>query len=267
MLALNQFKSQSKIKLLFTDIDDTITDEGTLPAESYAALWRLKEAGIEVVPVTGRPAGWCEMIARLWPVRGVIGENGAFYFCYKNKQMFRSFFTDEVTRLSNQIKLENIKAEVLRHVPGSALASDQFCRLFDLAIDFCEDVPALKKVDVEKIVSIFKKHGAQAKISSIHVNGWYGDYDKLSMAKKFAKDELGWSEVDLKQFCAFSGDSPNDEPMFEFFPHSFAVANINQFIGELTHHPTYVANKKSAHGFVEIVDALLYSKRSIRASQ
>src|SRR4051812_18334202 len=62
------------------DIDDTLSTEGQLTADAYEALWRLKAAGHAVVPITGRPAGWCDHIARFWPVDAVVGENGAFTF-------------------------------------------------------------------------------------------------------------------------------------------------------------------------------------------
>lgn len=245
------------ISFLFTDIDDTLTDEGLIHPPAYTAIWSLAQAGIKVVPVTGRPAGWCELIARQWPVQGVIGENGAFYFRYHNKKMQRHFYIDEKTRQNNQARLERIKQEVLNTVPGCALASDQFCRLFDLAIDFCEDVPALKSTEVQKIVSIFNQHGAQAKISSIHVNGWFGDYNKLTMVKDYLHREWNISSDEAKKYAGFSGDSPNDEPMFEFFPHSFGVANIKDFIETLRFPPQYIAQERGGLGFVEISHQLI----------
>ncbi len=129
------------------------------------------------------------MMARFWPIQEIVGENGAFYFRYFKQKMHRHFFFDETIRLENQKKILLIQTEVLQAVPGSALASDQFCRLFDLAIDFCEDVPPLPATEVQKIVDIFHKHGAQAKVSSIHVNGWFGNYDKLTMVLKYLKEE------------------------------------------------------------------------------
>lgn len=245
------------LKFLFTDIDDTLTDDGQLHASAYMALSQLSSAGVHVVPVTGRPAGWCEMIARQWPVEGVIGENGAFYFRYKNQKMNRYFATDESTRLTNQKKLNEIREEVLKKIPGAAIASDQFCRLFDLAIDFCEDVPALSQSEIKKIVSIFNENGAQAKVSSIHVNGWFGDYDKLTMVLQYLKIEWSIEPDQAKLIAGFSGDSPNDEPMFAFFPHSFGVANIINFIDALKSPPTFVANKRGGEGFVEIAAQII----------
>ena len=255
MKPLSEFKK--KLKVVFTDIDDTLTIDGQLPAQSYEMLWKLSNAGISIVPVTGRPAGWCEMIARMWPVLGVVGENGALSFQYKNKRMFRTFSTDEKTRIENQKKLEVIKAEVLKNIAGSAVASDQFTRLFDLAIDFCEDVPPLDKSAIANIVSIFEKHGAVAKVSSIHVNGWFGDYDKKSMCETFYKNNFGPELKDNLDSCGFVGDSPNDEPMFGFFENSFAVANILDFKDQLKQPPKFITTKKAGNGFVEFGNHLL----------
>ncbi len=259
MKSLAEFKS--KVDFVLTDIDDTLTDEGLLGPDAYLAMWQLAQAGIHLIPVTGRPAGWCEMIARVWPVSGVIGENGGFYFRYKDRKMERHFVHDFDAQIVNRKKLEKIQAEVLDTVPGSAIASDQFCRFMDLAIDFCEDVPRLPKKDVDKIVSIFHKYGAQAKVSSIHVNGWFGSYNKLSMALEFLKTEFGMTAEQAKERCCFSGDSPNDEPMFEFFPKSFAVANISNFLDEIKHKPGFIAPSKGGVGFSEIVTQILKSRK------
>ncbi|MCM2283048.1 MAG: HAD-IIB family hydrolase [Bdellovibrionaceae bacterium] len=260
MKKISEFRG-THIDVLFTDIDDTLTDHGLLKAHAYEALWRLHEAGVKVVPVTGRPAGWCEMIARFWPVHGVVGENGGFYFRYKERKMHRHFIYDERTQSENRQKLEKVRAEVLREVPGCAIASDQFSRLMDLAVDFCEDVDPLPESAVDQIVRIFERHGAQAKVSSIHVNGWFGTYDKLSMCREFAKRELGLDVTVDNAHCAFSGDSPNDEPMFAFFQNAFAVANIRKFVSRLKHQPAYVTKNEGGLGFVEIADAILKNRR------
>lgn len=263
MKSLIDFTGQ-EIHTVFTDIDDTVTDEGQLRPEAYAAMWRLAENGIRVVPVTGRPAGWCEMIARFWPVAGVVGENGGFYFRYNssNRKMLRHFALSEAEMSANRKRLELIRADVARDVPKSAIASDQFSRLMDLAVDFAEDVGPLPDSDISKIVSVFEKHGAVAKVSSIHVNGWFGAYDKLSMARAFCERELGFKfeTENTKRTLAFCGDSPNDEPMFQAFQVSFAVANIKAFLDRIKHKPAFVTSKNGGHGFVEIVDQILKLK-------
>lgn len=265
MKALDEFTSTS-VKVLFTDIDDTLTDHGQLRAGAYEALWNLRHHGIEVIPVTGRPAGWCEMIARFWPVHGVVGENGGFYFRYEHedRKMRRHFACDDRTREENKLKLDRIRTEVLREVPGCAIASDQFARLMDLAVDFAEDVGPLNDADVDRIVEVFNRHGAQAKVSSIHVNGWFGSYDKLSMCRQYAQHELQLDLDVANNVFAFSGDSPNDEPMFGFFRNSFAVANIRRFLARLRYQPAFIANREGGDGFIEIAERLIQAGRFSR---
>jgi len=257
MKSITELK-QDKIKVVFCDIDDTLTEKGKLIPESFSALWRLARKGIKVIPVTGRPAGWCELIARQWPVDGVIGENGGLYYRLKNNEMFRYYSVPNSTRVDNQKRLEKVRAEILATVPGSKIASDQFCRIMDLAVDFAEDVvPPLPLYAAEKIVEVFRKHGAQAKISSIHVNGWYGDYDKLSMCETYLQQELtmGFSE-NMSQLL-FIGDSPNDEPMFHKFENSVAVANIRKFQEQLKHFPKFITQSEGGLGFAELCDHLV----------
>lgn len=247
----------SNIKYIFTDIDDTLTDHGQLKPKPYEMLWELKNKGFEIVPITGRPAGWCEMIARFWPVEAIIGENGGFYFYYENNKMNRHFYQDESTRKKNRHDLDALEKQILNEVPGCAVSSDQFCRILDLAIDFCEDVKPLHPQQVQRIIELFKAGGAQAKESSIHVNGWFGDFDKLKMCKIYCKEVLKIDpETNQDQIC-FIGDSPNDEPMFEFFNNSVAVSNIKKFKNQLKHKPNYITPSSGGSGFCEFAEALL----------
>ncbi len=251
------------IKGVLTDIDETVSTESRLTAEAYGAMEALKNAGLLVIPVTGRPAGWCDHIARFWPVDAVVGENGAFWMWHDDKarKLRTRFVQSDSERAEGRRRLEAVKAEVLRDVPGCAIASDQPYRLADLAIDFCEDVPPLPRAVVERIVAIFEKHGAQAKISSIHVNGWFGSYDKLTTSRTMMGELFG---VDLeadKQRYVFSGDSPNDSPMFGFFPHGVGVANVREFAGLMPHLPRWVTSARSGAGFVELAKALIAARR------
>ena len=244
------------LRFLLTDIDDTMTTDGQLTSDAYAALFKLELAGIKIIPVTGRPAGWCEMIARLWPVAGVVGENGGFYFHYADKKMHRWFSQDEKTRRENQKKLDLIKQDILIQIPGAQISSDQFCRITDLAIDFNEDIPKLLDSDIQKIVQVFQNHKAIAKVSSIHVNGWFGQHTKLSTSLQLLNDLYSIDKTQAQQVCAYAGDSPNDEPMFEFFPISFGVSNITDFKSIMKHLPKFISNYKNGKGFCEIADVI-----------
>lgn len=252
----------ARIRLVLTDIDDTLTCNGRLPASAYRALEDLTEAGFTVAPITGRPAGWCDMIARFWPVAGVVGENGALYFAYdkSSRKMNRVYAADEIERSRNRARLQTIRARVLTEVRGAAVSADQAYREADLAIDFCEDVPRLDAGAVDQIKTIFEEAGAIAKVSSIHVNGWFGQYDKLSMTRRFARDAAGLDIDRENDRAIFIGDSPNDAPMFAFFRNACGVAGVRNFAGRIEAEPVYVTEGGGGAGFVEVADLLLRAK-------
>ena len=250
------------VKAVLTDIDDTLTLHGRIPAEAFDALWKLKRAGIKVVPITGRPAGWCDLIARQWPVDGVVGENGAFYFRYDeaDRKMIRVYAQAPEVRRANSEKLWNIADRVLQDFPGTAIASDQAYREIDVAIDFCEDVPPLPLATAQAIADAFHREGAAAKVSSIHVNAWFGDHDKLTMSKRFLAESFDIRlEKDLNHI-AYCGDSPNDAPMYAVFPLGIGVANIRPYAKLMAHLPNYVTAGEGGHGFAEFVDAVLKAR-------
>jgi len=261
MLPLADFPVEARrgIRGVFCDIDETLTTSGRLTADAYAAMESLERAGLQVVPITGRPAGWCDHIARMWPVAAVVGENGAFYFRYDRaaRMMKRAYADDAATRAANRERLRAIGAEILRAVPGCAVAADQHYRETDLAIDYCEDVAPLSRAGVDRIVALMEARGLTAKVSSIHVNGWFGAYDKLAAARRLMRAELATDLDHTRGAYVFVGDSPNDAPLFAFFPHSIGVANVREFAGRLAHEPRYVTKATAGAGFREVADCLL----------
>jgi len=252
----------ANIQYVLCDIDDTITTEGRLTAQAYNALQDLHDAGITVIPITGRPAGWCDHIARMWPVAAVVGENGAFFMRYDHvaRKMQHQHWTDQTTQALNRQKLDTLANTILAQVPGCALASDQPYRLADLAIDFCEDVDPLPDAAIGKIVSLFEAAGATAKVSSIHVNGWFGDYDKLTMTKRLFNAMSDQSLDQLQDKTLFIGDSPNDAPMFAFFNQSVGVANVRAQLERIDHLPTYVCQASGGAGFAEMAQYLIEAR-------
>ncbi len=255
----------SQIRVVFADIDDTLTTNGRLPASAYSALETLKDIGIRVVPVTGRPAGWCDMIARFWPVDGCVGENGAMYFSYdtNSKTMRRVYAASVEEREQHRTKLQLIADKILQEIPNCAVSADQDYREVDLAIDFCEDVPPLPSTEILRIKTIFENAGATAKISSIHVNGWFGHHDKLSMTRRFAHEVLGIDIDQERHRAIFCGDSPNDEPMFSHFPHACGVANVMDFKGQLKAEPSWVCHNRGGEGFAELATFLVAAHNQI----
>ncbi|MHB8493488.1 MAG: HAD-IIB family hydrolase [Casimicrobiaceae bacterium] len=247
------------IRLVLTDIDDTLSSDGKLTADAYFALQRLHAAGRVVVPVTGRPAGWCDHIARMWPVDAVVGENGAFYMRYDagTRRLLRRFVASDAERAAHRVRIAAVGAQILKDVPGSALASDQLYRETDLAIDWCEDVPALSRAAVDRIVALMEAQGMTAKVSSIHVNGWFGDYDKLATTRLLMREAFSIDVDAAREAFVFAGDSPNDAPMFAFFPNAVGVANLRRFLDRIAEPPAYITTREAGAGFAELADFLL----------
>jgi hypothetical protein len=247
------------IRGVLADIDDTLSTHGRLTADAYTAMEKLRAAGKLVIPITGRPAGWCDHIARMWPVDAVVGENGAFYMRHDDaaRKLVRRFAAGADERAANRNRLVAVGEAILRAVPGTALASDQRYRETDLAIDFCEDVPPLPRAAVDRIVALMEAEGLTAKVSSIHVNGWFGSYDKLAMTRTLLAEVFATDLDAERDRFVFVGDSPNDAPMFAFFPNAVGVANVRPFLDRIATPPAYVTQRDAGAGFVELADAML----------
>lgn len=258
-----------RVRVVLSDIDDTLSTDGRLPAAAYAGMERVRSAGLLMVPITGRPAGWCDHIARMWPVDGVVGENGALYFHYdeNGRTMIRQYWKAREERAVDERRLAALREEILSTVPGTAVSADQPYRETDLAIDFSEDVAPLPLSEVDRIVQIFAAAGAKAKVSSIHVNGWFGDYDKLAMTRRLLREVFSIDLDVSAEEIVFVGDSPNDAPMFAKFRNSVGVANIRKFAGRVSPEPTYVTTQSGGQGFAEFVDLLLTARNSNDATE
>ncbi len=261
-LAEFSLEARRAIRGVLCDIDDTLSTEGRITAEAYSAMQHMQQAGLLVIPVTGRPAGWCDHIARMWPVDGVVGENGAFYFRYDTaaRTMYRHFIDDAATRAEHRARLAQIGREIINAVPGAAIAADQQYRETDLAIDFCEDVTPLSQAAIDKIVAHMEQRGLTAKVSSIHVNGWFGHYDKLGMSKALLREAFNIELDAVREQFVFIGDSPNDAPMFRYFPHAVGAANVADFGARVKHLPAYVTRQRCGAGFAEAAAWLLSAR-------
>jgi HAD superfamily hydrolase (TIGR01484 family) len=246
--------ARAAMRGVLADIDDTLSTRGRITAQAYAAMESLRAAGLLLIPITGRPAGWCDHIARMWPVDAVVGENGALYMLRDQGagRLRKRYVATEAERAANRRRLAEVAEAVLREVPGAAVASDQPYRESDLAIDFCEDVPRLPDDAIDRILSMMRAAGMTAKMSSIHVNGWFGAYDKLAMTRILLRDEFGIDVDAERDRFVFVGDSPNDAPMFEHFPCSVGVANVRAFAGRIATPPAYVTERESGAGFAEL---------------
>jgi HAD superfamily hydrolase (TIGR01484 family) len=247
-----------KPKIIFTDVDDTLTLNGELPVATLTALYRLRDAGIKVIPVTGACAGWCDQIARLWPVSAVIGENGAFCIeksddglCYVDTQ-------SKQQRQQHHQTLEQVANTIIQAFPLLGLAQDNVYRRYDLAIDFNQQCKGSTEQDIQAALSLIHSKGVKATASSIHINLWKGEHDKKYGALAWlSRHRPNWTAENIKEHCAYIGDSLNDEVMFEFFPNTAGVANIAPHLDKLKSLPKKIMSRPGGEGFSEWVDELL----------
>jgi HAD superfamily hydrolase (TIGR01484 family) len=243
---------------VFTDIDDTLTTDGAISDDALAALASLRAARIPVIAVTGRPVGWSEPFSVQWPVDAIVAENGAVALVRGDpgRSPAKLYQQAEQVRAANFIRMQQVAQRILREVPGAVLARDSAGRETDIAIDHSEHVH-LPAADVAQVVRLMQDEGMNATVSSIHVNGWYGEHNKLSGARWIVRRLFG-RELDAEiGHWVYVGDSTNDMLMFEHFPHSVGVANIRRFEAELTHPPRYVTRGERGAGFAEVAQAIL----------
>ena len=247
---------------VFTDIDDTMTTDGRLTAPAYAALCSLHDAGLHVVPVTGRSAGWAHMILKTWPVRAVVAESGGLYLHRHagTARMASVFHKPQAEVESDRNRLQTCARRVLAAVPGLAPASDNAYRLVDLALDYCEEVPRVPAAEVERAIAMLRADGFSARASSVHINAWAGEFDKAPMALRLLSDLYGTSELADPRRWAFIGDAPNDASMFAAFANSVGVANLAPHLPSLQVPPAWMTSRAFGEGFVEFAQHLLAAR-------
>jgi len=244
-----------RVKGVFTDIDDTLTTNGVISEQALSALHKLQQAGISVIAITGRPVGWSVPFAREWPVDAIVAENGAVALVEERKY----YLQDAPTRASNQLKMSKVLATILQTVPNARVSQDSSGRETDIAIDHSE-YAFLDAQDIAKVVHIMQENGMTATVSSIHINGWYGEHNKLEGARWITHTLLGKDLDTETNAWAYVGDSTNDQVMFAHFINSIGVANIKVFEKELQHFPRYITPSERGEGFAEVVDALLLAR-------
>jgi HAD superfamily hydrolase (TIGR01484 family) len=244
---------------LLTDIDDTLTTGGRLDPAARSALDALHMAGMPVIAITGRPMGWSKPFARGWPVAAIVAENGAVAMFREGDTLRTEYAQDEATRARNAERLREVAALVLREVPGTTLSNDSSGRVTDIAIDHSEFV-SLDAATIDRVVALMRREGMNATISSIHINGWYGEHSKLSGARWVVQRLLGRALDAETVRWVYVGDSTNDQAMFGHFPLSVGVANLLHFADRLHTWPAYITEGERGEGFAEVAKALLAAR-------
>ena len=242
---------------VFTDIDDTLTTEGAITPDALQALTNLKAAGLQVVPITGRPVGWSGPFAQSWPVDAIVAENGAVGLQHSATQGLRKLYQqDAPTRQANFTRMQAVLEQIEKDVTGARRSQDSAGRETDIAIDHSE-FTHLPQHAIDEVVRLMQAAGMTATVSSIHINGWFGEHSKLTGARWIVR-ELWDRDLDAEiDRWVYVGDSTNDQVMFEHFPHSVGVANIRRFEAQLTHPPRFITPSERGAGFAELARHLL----------
>jgi HAD superfamily hydrolase (TIGR01484 family) len=262
LLPLSQWAAPARHALVgvFTDIDDTLTTEGAITPDALRALGDLKAAGLAVIAITGRPVGWSEPFVTTWPVDAIVAENGAVALLpTADGRIEKRYQQDAATRATNFARMQAVLARIEREIPGAGRATDSPGRETDIAIDHSE-FAQLSEETVAQVVALMRGEGMHATVSSIHVNGWYGDNDKLEGARWIARELWGRTLDEEIDRWAYVGDSTNDQLMFRTFAHSIGVANVARFVPQLEHLPRYVTHGERGAGFSEVVREILSSR-------
>ena len=264
--------ARARIAGVLTDIDDTLTTDGAITPDALEALAQLKAAGLHVIPITGRPVGWSEPFARVWPVDAIVAENGAVALIpddlnknglqrppHERKQLSKIYQQAAATRAANFSRMHCVLAQIEAAVPGARRAQDSAGRECDIAIDHSE-FTHLPQGAIDQCVALMRAAGMNATVSSIHVNGWYGAHDKWQGAQWIVRELLGRDLAAEIDQWVYVGDSTNDQRMFEHFTHSVGVANIARFVPQLDHLPRYITPSARGAGFAELARCLLAAR-------
>jgi HAD superfamily hydrolase (TIGR01484 family) len=248
---------------LLTDIDDTLTTDGAITPDALAALAQLRAAGLPVVAITGRPVGWSEPFAqpppRGWPLDAIVAENGAVALFCRDGTLRTEFAQPTDVRAANAVRLQQVAQRVLSEVPGATLAQDSAGRVTDIAIDHSE-FTQLPPAQIEQAVALMRSEGMNATVSSIHINGWFGEHTKLSGARWIVQRLFG-RDIDAElNHWIYVGDSTNDQLMFGHFPLSVGVANLLRFEAALEVWPAYITQHERGAGFAEVAQRLLLAR-------
>src|SRR5512146_2063685 len=120
------------------DLDDTLLDHGRLLEATYSALFRLREAGLSLYGVTGRPAGWADVLTRVLPVEAIVAENGALVCVREGQRVVTRDSVDPATRREREHKLQLLLARFAERFPDFEPADDVRARVSDRTFDIGE---------------------------------------------------------------------------------------------------------------------------------
>jgi len=246
----------AKLKGLVFDLDDTFLDHGELKAATYRALSELYERGLTLVVATGRPAGWGEVLARMWPVHAIVTENGAISHV-RTEGLVRCL--DELSpaeRARTRAALEQIAGDVERKFPELRRTDDARARISDVTYDVGEYQRVPREI-VSSAVEHARALGARTTVSSVHMHITLDPHDKATGCLYLFRTQFGLDTTQARMSFGFIGDSGNDAPCFAAFRTSIAVSNMS---GRPSVTPKFVTRGARGAGFVEAAERILAAR-------
>ncbi len=247
----------ARIRVLASDVDDTITTEGRLPPGTLQCLQALDAAGVVVALVTGRPAGWAQALAGYLPgVKVAVAENGLVAFDSAGQRVDLGPRRDD--RFAGRLADNAVR---LQKAYDLAVTPDDAFRLFERTFERPGSFDAAALIASQKIVDA----DFEVMASSIHIHvrpsGWGKAEGLLAALQPYAPEACASPDDSI----VFVGDSSNDRSLFARLRRtSVGVRNVTRFLGELgDDRPAFVTETESARGFAEVVHSLL-SARSPR---
>jgi HAD superfamily hydrolase (TIGR01484 family) len=241
----------SNIRLIATDMDGTLTQNGQFSYQLLRVLEQFQAADLPVLIVTGRSAGWVSGLVHYLPIVGAIAENGGI-FCSKagNYPVFLQTIED-VSRHRQQLQTQ---FERLRQVfPDLQETPDNRFRLTDWTFD----VAGLSSANLKQMADSCKDNGLGFTYSTVQCHIKLLGQDKATGLAQVLHQQF--PQLTREQILTV-GDSPNDESLFDArqFPHSVGVANVRHYLERLEHKPAWITQAEAGAGFCELADKLLF---------
>ena len=252
--------SGARLRGVFSDIDDTLTHDAVVVPEAYDALARARAAGLRIVLVTGRPSGWAEVLASVWPVDAAIAENGGIAYLKRGRRLERIYY-EAGDPAADASRLAALSDDLVRTVPFARRSDDSALRITDVAFDIGE-TQHLEQAQIDAITGRCRELGARTLVSSVHAHACFHAADKARMSARVASLLWGEAEAEVAAGYAFVGDSPNDQAAFAFFDASIGVANVARYAAQLRPPPRYVTPSAGGHGFAEAIEVILAAHRA-----
>lgn len=251
-----------RVRRLYFDVDDTLTTRGALFPDAVEALYEAHEAGFSLVAVTGRSAAWGEMLLRILPLDAVVAETGAMCFYRRTRGGVGTVHSepDATVRKANAQRRASVVDTVLSQVASARLAVDNIGRVYDVAFDLVEDGKPVSESDAARIRTILESEGLTVAQSSVHINAWFGSFDKATMVNRYLLDIEGVSLNAASHSVLYIGDSRNDAEMFNRAGVSVGVANVQLVLDALDKvgmAPDFITDGEMGAGFCEVADRLI----------